>query len=138
MLHYLLGCCIQTGISNEIWKQKLLKREVFPKLKETSGAYHWVAGIVKVKLSTHQNVQMALVRAKRQVLDASPQERLELDTNAKEYLQSKLTVDQAQELKFPVEFIKELWPNETGLLFTNIMLHTILLHTDFFFFHVLW
>ena len=133
MLHYLLGCCIQTGTSKDVYRKNCLFYDVFPKLRKTPGGYHWVKGVIKVSLSTLENIQMALVRAKRQVLDSTPQERLNLDENAKDYLKSALTVQKALQLAFPVRVIKELWPNETGLLFTIIMLHTRLLHTDLLF-----
>ena len=63
-----------------------------------------------------------MVRAKRQVLDSTPQERINLDENAKEYLKSTLTIAKAQDMKFPVKMIQKLWPNATGLLSTIIML----------------
>ena len=113
---------IEIGEAEDDLKGFFLEHDVVKALDKTPGAYHWARGIVKVSLSTHNNVQMGLVRAKRQVLDSTPQQRLKLDQNAKEYLKSTLTIAKAQQMQFPVQFINKLWPNAAGLLYTIIML----------------
>ena len=122
---------VETGEPDEHLKKYYLNRDVWQELPKTPGAYHWVRGIIKVSLSTHVNIRMALVRAKREVLDVTPQQRTNLDADAKKYL-STLNIEQAQQLGFPVHVIKQIWPDATGLSFTIFMLTNLLLHTDLF------